>query len=284
MNFVLPAPAKLNLFLHITGRRSDGYHTLETAFQLIDFTDELEFSVSAGTGVSLQCELAELQTDNLILRAADLLSPYIQTPGHVRIRLTKHIPMGGGLGGGSSDAATTLLALNAIWHCQLDEPALMALGLKLGADVPVFLRGSSAFATGVGETLTPIDIPDAWYVVITPPCQAQTREIFTHPELTRDSPPLKIRAFPFTGTRNDCQTAACTLYPVIQQALDWLGNFAVAKMTGTGASVFASFPEQTRAAQVLEHLNKELPKDWTGFCARGLNRSPVLALLAQQVR
>ena len=273
---VLPAPAKLNLFLHITGRRDDGYHLLETVFQLLDFGDELSFTTREGTGVSLHCEHPGLQHDNLVLRAARALIPYRQHDCHVRINLVKRLPLGGGLGGGSSDAATTLLALNRLWRCDLEETSLMALGVQLGADVPVFIQGHSAFASGIGENLSPLTLPTPWFVVITPPCQAQTGEIFTHPELTRDSPPLKIRGFPLSGTRNDCQTAACSLYPVIQKALDWLGAFSEARMTGTGASVFASFPSQDQANEIL--ISK--PASWNGFIARGVNQSPVKAMVA----
>ncbi len=281
----LPAPAKLNLFLHITGRRGDGYHLLETLFQLLDYGDELTFDTDAGPGLALTCNDPALATDdNLVLRAARLLAPHATLPAHCRIHLTKRVPAGGGLGGGSSDAATTLLALNRLWRCGLSLPALERLGLQLGADVPVFVHGHTAFATGVGEALENQLLPERWYVVLTPACTVSTREIFCHPELTRNSPSTTMRAFPFSGSRNDCQAVSSQLYPPIRAALEWLGQFAEARMTGTGASVFASCADRDQATAILSRLpavpSSLLLAECRGFVARGVNQSPLHAALA----
>jgi 4-diphosphocytidyl-2-C-methyl-D-erythritol kinase len=278
MTLALPAPAKLNLFLHVTGRRPDGYHTLETVFQLLDYGDVLEFDWQPGTGFSLSCANPLLAgDDNLIVRAAHLLAPHRQRELRVHVKLDKRLPLGGGVGGGSSDAATTLLALNQLWQCGFDLDALAQLGLRLGADVPVFIRGQSAWAGGVGEELEPVFLPERWYLVLTPDCHADTRAIFSDAELTRDSAPLKIRGFPFSGSRNDCQTVACRLYPAIAEALAWLDLRAPARMTGTGASVFAAFASEHEAQAVCTAI----PAPWRGFVAQGVNRSPVHASLEE---
>jgi 4-diphosphocytidyl-2-C-methyl-D-erythritol kinase len=193
------------------------------------------------------------------------------------IHLHKRLPLGGGLGGGSSDAATTLVALNLLWNCGLSQAEMMQLGRLLGADVPVFIHGHSAWAEGVGEKLQNTALPERWYLVATPPCRAETREIFGHPELTRNSAPLRIAAFPFPGTRNDCQTVACLLHPEIRQALDWLGRFGEARMTGTGSSVFVSFPDEAGASMALSRL----PAAYAGFIAKGMNRSTLYRDLDQ---
>ncbi len=281
----LPAPAKLNLFLHITGRRADGYHNLETLFQLLDYGDELEFDLNAGNRLSFSCSRPELENDdNLVLRAARLLAPHATVDPFCHIHLHKQLPTGAGLGGGSSDAATTLLALNRLWQCGLSQTNLEQLGLSLGADVPVFVHGYSAFAQGVGEKLVNQTVPERWYVVLTPACEVATREIFCHRELTRNSPSLTMRAFPFLGSRNDCQEISCLLYPPIRAALDWLGQFGEARMTGTGSSVFASFPTTEAATEILSRLpaatSSQIP-GCRGFVARGVNRSPLLGLLDQ---
>jgi 4-diphosphocytidyl-2-C-methyl-D-erythritol kinase len=272
MTLTLPAPAKLNLFLHITGRRPDGYHNLQTLFQLLDYGDELSFTPDAGTLVSFSCNNAQLETDsNLVLKAARLLQSSQVIKRGCHIHLNKKLPMGGGVGGGSSDAATTLLALNELWGCGLSELQLQHLGMQLGADVPVFLHGHTAWAEGVGEKLQNMVLPEAWFVVITPDCQVATAQIFNHPELTRNSAPIRIPAFPFSGSRNDCEQVVCALYPQVQSALDWLNKFASAHMSGTGASVFASFMSREQAAAVLE----QLPLEFAGFVAQGVNRSPL---------
>ena len=276
MTATLLAPAKLNLFLHITGRRPDGYHTLETVFQLLDYGDQLDFTWQDGVGFTLHCSDPALEgTDNLIHRAAMLLIPRRHRDLDVSVKLHKTLPMGGGVGGGSSDAATTLLALNYLWNCGLNIEELAVLGLQLGADVPVFVRGNSAWASGVGETLTPLQLPEQWFVVLTPSVHANTREIFSHTELTRDCAPLRIRGFPFSGSRNDCQDIASRLYPAIGEAVSWLNQFAPTRMTGTGASVFAAFASEREAQAV--HAVIKAP--WRGFVAKGVNRSPVHAQL-----
>lgn len=280
MTLTLPAPAKLNLFLHITGRRSDGYHILQTVFQLLDHGDELQF-VPTDSGLHFTCSDANLQTEaNLVLKAARLLQATVETSQGCRIHLDKRLPYGGGLGGGSSDAATTLLALNHLWHCGLSATELARLGLQLGADVPVFLHGHTAGAEGVGERLQALTLPERWFVVLTPACHAETRAIFSHPELTRDSVPIRIPAFPFSGTRNDCESAACSLHPEIREALDWLGAHAEARMTGTGSSVFASFASREHATEVLA-LARAQPGALAGFTARGTNVSTLHTALAQ---
>lgn len=293
----LPAPVKLNLYLHITGRRPDGYHDLETVFQLLDHGDTLHFDTDGADALTLSCDDATLVNDhNLVLRAARLLTPFASRTAHCHIRLDKRIPLGSGLGGGSSDAATTLLALNTLWQCGLDQAALARLGLQLGADVPVFVNGHSAFAAGVGEVLENQSLPEHWYVVLTPSCAVSTKEIFCHPELTRDSASTKMRAFPFWGSRNDCQAVACKLYPAISAAMQWLAAevaressatetpWAQARMTGTGSSVFASFTRRESAEAVLAKLGaarRSFDPGCRGFVAKGVDRSPLLAALSQ---
>jgi 4-diphosphocytidyl-2-C-methyl-D-erythritol kinase len=275
----LPAPGKLNLFLHITGRRSDGYHELQTCFQLLNYGDRLEFKLTRNALISLESNLTSVATDdNLIIKAANLLKEHTQTNNGIFIKLSKVLPLGAGLGGGSSDAATTLLALNKLWHCGLTTDELALIGLKLGADVPVFIRGYSAWAEGVGEKLIPMTLPKRWYLVISPNCEASTKQIFCHEQLTRNSSTITIPAFPFSGTKNDCEAVAVKLYPEIGAALDWLNDYAPARMTGTGSSIFASFDTRVAAEQVFEALPSEL----RGFVAQGINKSPVLQALENE--
>ncbi|MFL2840518.1 MAG: 4-(cytidine 5'-diphospho)-2-C-methyl-D-erythritol kinase [Pseudohongiellaceae bacterium] len=272
----LPAPAKLNLFLHITGRREDGYHELQTCFQLLDYGDQLEFEILDSPTIKLESNLNSLDAkDNIIVKAASLLQRYKQVQGSVAIKLTKVLPLGAGLGGGSSDAATTLLALNNLWNCGLTINELAKLGLTLGADVPIFIRGRSSWAEGIGEKLTAITLPEPWYLIISPDCEASTKKIFCHQQLTRNSSTITIPAFPFLGARNDCEAVAVKLYPEIGTALKWLNDYAPARMTGTGSSIFTSF--DTRAAA--EHVLADLPEELKGFIARGINKSPVLKAL-----
>lgn len=272
---VLPAPAKLNLFLHITGRRPDGYHTLQTVFQLLDYGDTLHFTPTPDAELHFTCSNPQLETnDNLVLKAARLLQSRLPQAKGCRIHLDKKLPPGGGLGGGSSDAATTLLALNRLWEGGLESAELATLGLQLGADVPVFVHGHTAWAEGVGEKLEPLNLPEDWFVVLTPPCQVSTARVFGHSELTRHSVPLRIRAFPFPGGKNDCESVTCLLYPEVRTALDWLGQHADAYMTGTGSSVFARFTSREQAAAVLNSK----PLSLGGFVARGINVSPLLSL------
>jgi 4-diphosphocytidyl-2-C-methyl-D-erythritol kinase len=272
----LPAPAKINLFLHITGRRADGYHLLQTVFQLLDFGDELRFSLRDDSKICLHGELAGVPAaQNLIMRAAHLLQEHTAGQKGTDIFLTKRLPMGGGLGGGSSDAATTLLGLNQLWDLGLDIDTLARLGLQLGADVPVFVRGYSSWAEGVGELLTPIELPEQWFVVLTPDCAVNTAEIFNAEELTRTTHPITIAAFSQGGsqiaTRNDCQPVVEQLYPAVRNVAKWLSSYAPCRMTGTGASVFAGFTTREQAESVLALK----PANTSGFVAKGVNRSPV---------
>lgn len=274
--FSWPAPAKLNLFLHITGRRADGYHLLQTAFQFVDYGDLLTITVTDAPQITLTPQLPGVaDSDNLIVRAAKLLQKTANIQQGANIYLDKKLPMGGGLGGGSSDAATTLVALNQQWSCQLSEDALAALGLQLGADVPVFVRGRAAWAEGVGEQLTPISPPEPWYLVVIPDCQVATGEIFSATELTRDCEPIKISGFLSGEGSNVCEAVVRRRYLVVAEALDWLAQFASPKMTGTGACIFAGFETAARAQQIWQ----QLPATWQGFVARGCNQSPLLAAI-----
>ena len=266
----LPAPAKLNLWLHIVGRRADGYHELETVFQFLDHGDELRFALRDDGVIQLHTPIEAVPHDsNLIVRAARKLQAQSGTPLGADIWLTKVLPMGGGIGGGSSDAATTLLALAHLWQLDWDEDRLAALGLSLGADVPVFVRGHAAFAQGVGEQLTPVDPEEPWYVVLVPQVSVSTVEIFSHPQLTRDSLPLKMRPVPKGNSRNDCQPVVEQNYPEVRNALNSLGKFTEARLTGTGSCVFGAFPSKAEADKVLALLSATQ----TGFVAKGSNVS-----------
>ncbi|HJN95797.1 MAG: 4-(cytidine 5'-diphospho)-2-C-methyl-D-erythritol kinase [Gammaproteobacteria bacterium] len=269
----LQAPAKLNLFLHVTGRRADGYHELQTLFQLLDYGDSLDFeSVDDGT-LSLQVMPGPLSDavpihDNLILQAARSLLEWTgQTGLGARISLSKHLPLGAGLGGGSSDAASTLLALNTLWQLQLTTVQLSEIGLQLGADVPVFIQEKSAWGEGIGEQLLPVEPDPAWYLVVTPDCVVSTADIFSHEQLTRNSPAIKIADFLAGGARNDCEPITRMLYPQVDQAFKFLSQFGHTRMTGTGSSVFLSFPDKDSATEV----GAKLPPDLQGFVAQGMN-------------
>ncbi|HBN90895.1 4-(cytidine 5'-diphospho)-2-C-methyl-D-erythritol kinase [Rheinheimera aquimaris] len=273
----LPAVAKLNLFLHITGRRTDGYHNLQTLFQLLDSGDELTFTLRDDSDIVLSCNDAALVNEqNLVLRAAHMLQQYSSCTKGCDIYLDKQLPMGGGLGGGSSDAATTLLGLNKLWQLGFSNDELAALGLKLGADVPLFVRGRTSFAEGVGEKLQPIDLPERIYLVVTPDCHISTAEIFQHPDLIRDTPSIRADDVLTANWHNDCQPLVERLYPIVAITLQWLVEYAPCQMTGTGASVFAAFPDQTSA----QHALAQLPPSCRGFIAKGVNQSPVWAALA----
>ncbi|GAA5316397.1 MAG: 4-(cytidine 5'-diphospho)-2-C-methyl-D-erythritol kinase [Candidatus Pelagadaptatus aseana] len=267
----LSAPAKLNLFLHITGRRADGYHNLQTLFQLLDHGDQLTFCCTDTPDITLSPDIEGVAAeDNLIVRAARLLQRHSQTKLGAHIELDKQLPMGGGIGGGSSDAATTLLALNALWQLNLPLPVLAELGASLGADVPVFIHGQTAWAEGIGEQLTPVELPEKYYLVLTPDCHVSTVEIFSHKDLTRDTSAITVAAFLEQGGQNDCQPLVKKLYPEVAKALNWLVKFAPAKMTGTGACVFAEFESREQAEAILE----QAPEDLKGFVAKGVNLSP----------
>lgn len=266
----LPSPAKLNLMLHILGRREDGYHELQTLFQFLDYGDEMTFSVRDDAKICLHTEFPGVPHDqNLIVRAAKLLQQHAACPLGIDIQIKKVLPMGGGIGGGSSNAATTLLALNHLWQLGWDEDRLAALGLSLGADVPVFVRGHAAFAEGVGEILSPEYPEEPWYVVLVPQVSVSTAEIFSHPLLTRNSLPIKVRPVPKGNSRNDCEAVVTELYPDVRKALNLLGKYTEAKLTGTGSCIFGAFPNEADADKVL-HL---LTETNTGFVAKGSNVS-----------
>lgn len=271
MTLTVPAPAKLNLFLHVTGRRADGYHTLQTLFRLLDHGDLLHFDPRPDGRIELSPALPGLATDdNLIVRAARQLQRHTGCRAGADIRLEKRLPMGGGIGGGSSDAATALLALNQLWGLQLTLGELATLGVGLGADVPVFVAGRSAWAEGIGEQLTPFELPERHYLVVIPPCQVATAEIFSSEALTRNTSPIRMAAFHGLAGRNDCEPVVRKLYPQVAHALDWLEQFAPSRMTGTGACVFAEFDDRAPA----ERLLKQLPANYGGFVAKGVNHSP----------
>lgn len=265
----LPAPAKINLCLRILGRRPDGYHELQTAFQLLSLQDELCFEADSGFSVAGMEDIAE--SDNLIYRAARLLMDKASIQPTGRITVTKRIPMGAGLGGGSSNAATALVGLNHLWQCGLTTDELAALGAGLGADVPVFVKGYSAWGEGVGERLTPIELPAASYVLIYPNCHVSTVEVFSHPDLTRDSQAITIARFLSLGAGNDCENIVCRLQPEVAAALRWLKQKGPAKMTGTGSCVFLSCATSAEAFAI----KKEIPSKWQSFVADGVNRSPL---------
>ena len=275
-----PAPAKLNLFLHIVGRRPDGYHLLQTVFQFLDHGDWLRF-IPRQDGRVHRCDpvpgVAEDQ--DLTVRAARLLQAESGCDRGVDIHIDKRLPMGGGLGGGSSDAATTLVALNQLWGLGWSEDRLAELGLGLGADVPVFVRGRAAWAEGVGERLTPVELPEPWFLVVKPLVEVATGPVFQAPELTRDCPPLTISDFLSGRGGNVCEPVVRARHPEVGAVLDWLDERATARLTGTGSCVFAAFPSREAAERVL----RELPRVWRGFVARGCNRSPLHRMLEQLI-
>lgn len=263
------SPAKLNLFLHVTGRRQDGYHSLQTVFQLLNWGDDMRFEWRASPDITLSGDTDDIAPeDNLILRAAKLISPSDQG-AHIHVH--KRIPRGGGLGGGSSNAATTLLALNRLWGLGLNLDTLLRLGEPMGADVPVFIQGQSAWAEGIGEELTPLSLPKRWFVVAQPDCMVSTAEIFAHPELTRQTPPITVQAF-FSGAgRNDLQPVVESRYPKVQRAVEWLKEHSPdARMTGSGACVFASLESEQQA----RNIAKQAPQGLAVVVAEGLDRLP----------
>lgn len=272
-----PAPAKLNLFLHINGRRADGYHELQTLFQFIDCCDLLDFRVTQTPELILHSDMSAVvaDSDNLILRAAKSLQQATGYPGGAEIWLEKRLPMGGGLGGGSSDAATTLVALNQLWNTQLSNDELATIGLKLGADIPVFIRGFAAFAEGVGERLQAVTPTEFWYLVIAPDAHVSTAAVFQDPLLPRDTPKLGIDTLMSQPWANDCQDLVVSKYPQVAKALGWLLEYAPSRMTGTGACVFGEFSSQQQALAALA----KLPSDMQGFVAKGMNISPLIVRL-----
>ncbi len=267
-----PAPAKLNLFLHVVGRRADGYHLLQSAFRLINVADTVHLELRDDGRVERDRDVPGVaEDDDLTIRAARLLQGHAPAGAGVSIRLDKRLPMGGGLGGGSSDAATVLLALNRLWQVNLSRETLQALALQLGADVPVFVFGQTAFAEGVGEVLRPLSAAPAWYVVLMPPVQVPTAAIFGALELTRDTPPLKIARFSAGIGHNDLQSVVVSRFPEVARHLEWLGRFGEARMTGSGACVFASFETEEAAHSVL----RQLPDSMQGLVAQGLDKHPL---------
>jgi 4-diphosphocytidyl-2-C-methyl-D-erythritol kinase len=285
-----PAPAKLNLFLHVNGRRADGYHLLQTVFQLVDYGDTLGFALREDGLIRRMTELPGVpEQHDLVVRALGLLQAEFArrhgraAPG-VDVTIDKRLPMGGGLGGGSSDAATALIAVNHLWRAGLDREELMALGLPLGADIPFFIFGQNAFAEGVGERLQAVATADCWYVVIEPGVAVPTAAIFSSEDLTRDTKPVKITDFSrhlaIEANRrgvgkNDLQAVATRLFPPVAEALQWLGSYGDARMTGSGACVFCAFSSEPAADAVLAHV----PPKWRAWKARSLQRHPMHALL-----
>ena len=269
-----PAPAKLNLFLHVTGRRADGYHDLQTIFQLIDLSDDIHIEVRSDGKIERLAGPEEVPPEaDLVVRAARALQAATGSRRGAGLRVTKRIPLGGGLGGGSSDAATVLVALNRLWECGLAEDDLAAIGVKLGADVPVFVRGRSAWAEGRGERLTPVELPERCFVVVHPRVHVPTAAVFQAPELTRNSPPITMSGFLQSGGRNDFEPVVRVRYPEVARALDWLGQFAPARLTGTGSCIFAPCASRNEAQDIVARV----PAQWRGLVARGLNVSPLLA-------
>ena len=267
-----PAPGKLNLMLRVTGRRADGYHLLQTVMRFIDYGDTLSVRVREDGAIARLNDVAGVAAEtDLTLRAARLLQRATGTHLGADITLQKRLPLGGGLGGGSSDAATALLALNHLWRTGLARERLAALALELGADVPLFVGGVNALAEGIGERLTPVELPPAWYLVLVPPVVVPTARIFAHPELKRDSKPIKITAFSAALAGNDLEPVVCREYPEVARCLGWLRQAAPAWVTGTGACVFAAFPTEGAARGVLE----QAPGDMRGFVAQGLARHPL---------
>lgn len=271
-----PSPAKLNLFLHINGRYENGYHQLQSLFQILNYGDELAFEINHTNEITLAVPIKGVaDEDNLIVKAALLLKQSLPDQNFkdlgCHIHVKKRLPMGGGIGGGSSNAATTLLVLNKLWNCQLGEEELAALGLTLGADVPIFIQGKTAFAEGVGEKLQPVSLPTKHYLVLFPDCHVSTAEIFSAANLPRNSAKMNFNDYSFANTQNDCQELVCERYPNVAKALHWLLEYAPSRMTGTGACVFAIF-EQRQDALNVQSL---LPKGSTSFVAEGVDTSPL---------
>ena len=271
-SLILPAPAKLNLMLHITGRRDDGYHLLETVFQFIDLVDHIEFSANeTGSIERLPGNSPVAAAEDILLTTASLLQSRFQVVKGVSIGIDKRIPVGGGLGGGSSDAATCLLALNRLWELDLSLDQLAGIGLELGADVPVFVYGRAAWASGIGEVLQAIELEELIYLVIDPKLAVSTAQIFAAQELTRNCDPLTIRAFLRGSGSNVCEPVVRNLYPQVGEVIDWLSQYAVAKMSGTGACVFAAIDSLAQA----EVVKSRVPLEWNAYITRAMNCSPV---------
>jgi 4-diphosphocytidyl-2-C-methyl-D-erythritol kinase len=275
-----PSPAKLNLFLHINGRYENGYHQLQSLFQLLDLADELAFEVNNSGLITLAEPLIGVEhQDNLIVRAANKLKQLIACPTKqdlgCHIHIKKRLPMGGGIGGGSSNAATTLLVLNKLWDLDIEIPQLSQIGLQLGADVPIFIQGKTAFAEGVGEKLLGVSLPHSSYLLIFPDCHVSTAQVFAYADLPRETPKIDLNQYQFSTTHNDCQELVCERYPDVANALHWLLEYAPARMTGTGACVFATFEHHQQALDV----QKLLPEGTNSAVAKGQNISPLHKLM-----
>lgn len=272
----LPSPAKINLFLHVVGRRPDGYHSLQTVFQFVDLCDTFHFKLRTDDRICLHSNLKNVPMhENLIFRAAALLQQKTKTCLGIDVSVQKNIPIGGGLGGGSSNAATTLLALNTLWKLRLTTEQLQELAVQLGADVPIFIHGRAAFAEGIGEQFQSINPREYWYLILIPACEVATAKIFSDPQLTRNTPAITIAEFFERGGHNDCELIAKKHYPEIEKALNWLNQYAPAKMTGTGSCVFAAFDEKTAAQEVAG----QVPSEFNSVVVKGLNNSPVYKVL-----
>lgn len=273
-----PAPAKINLFLHVTGRRSDGYHTLQTVFQFLDLCDWLDFERCEDGRILRTTAVEGIPPEqDLIVRAARALQAHAGVKAGARLSIDKRLPVGGGIGGGSSDAATTLVALNFLWGLDLSLEELAKIGLQLGADVPIFVAGEAAFAEGVGEILTPVAPAEPWYVLLKPDCAVPTAAVFSDPDLTRDTPPITIRDFLQGAGRNDCEPVVRRRFPAVNAALDWLSARGPSRLTGTGACVYAICTDEAQARTIVA----EVPPPWQAYAVRGLNRSPLLDRLAR---
>lgn len=271
-NITISAPAKLNLFLHITGQREDGYHLLQTVFQFLDYADSISLTLREDSHIVRVSDLAGVPAeDDLVVKAAKLIQKHCNTSLGVDISVEKHLPMGGGLGGGSSNAASVLVALNHLWECGLSQDELMELGVQLGADVPVFIFAQSAWAEGVGERLKSIDLPKKWFLVLKPKINVSTAEVFSNSQLRRDCSTITIRDFLTGQTENVCEKPVRKMYPEVDQALIDLAQYGESKLTGTGACVFAAFDSREQA----EKAFAELSVKWDGFVAQGTNQTPL---------
>jgi len=275
-----PSPAKLNLFLHVVGQRSNGYHELETVFQFLDYGDTIQLSVNNSNNIDILTPIQGVKnTDNLIYKAAQILQEQTDKTCGVKIKVDKVLPMGGGLGGGSSNAATILLALNTLWEINLPLQKLAKLGLSLGADVPIFINGYAAFAQGIGEILTPVSPTEYWYLVSKPVCSISTQTVFTSPDLVRNTPKLLLNNIDeelnIEVCHNDCETIVIKNYPEVANLIAWLIEYAPSRMTGTGACVFSQFNSESEAKKI----QSKLPDGIESFVAKGINQSPLIDVI-----
>ena len=274
-----PAPAKINLFLHITGRREDGYHELQTLFQFLDLCDDLWFDISNDNKIRRCTDIKSIhESDDLIIKAANRLREVTGTHHGVDISIDKKLPIGGGIGGGSSDAATTLVALNKLWGLNLPAQDLAKIGLDLGADIPFFIHGHSAWAEGIGEKLQSFTARTPWYLLVHPGIHISTAEIFSNSQLTRDTTPIKMHTFVAGDGQNDCESVVRSHYPEVEKVFNWFGPDSQARLTGTGACVFCPYDDE----HIARKMARSLPEHWSGFVVKGLNRSPLLDRLAKE--